>query len=51
MLMDAEVGELGIKNQPKSDDVVYGRPLTTQVFCKWGSFERTKPIVEIMPLS
>ena len=27
MLMDADVGEGGVKNQPKSADVVYGRPL------------------------
>ena len=26
MLMDADVGEGGVKNQPKSADVVYGRP-------------------------
>ena len=29
MLMDADVGEGGVKNQPKSADVVYGRPLGT----------------------
>ena len=27
MLMDADVGEVGVKNKPKSDHVVYGRPL------------------------
>ena len=27
MLMDADVREGGVKNQPKSADVVYGRPL------------------------
>ena len=27
MLMDADEGEGGVKNQPKSADVVYGRPL------------------------
>ena len=27
MLMDADVGEGGVKNQSKSTDVVYGRPL------------------------
>ena len=27
ILMDADVGEGGVKNQPKSADVVYGRPL------------------------
>ena len=26
MLMDTDVGEGGVKNQPKSADVVYGRP-------------------------
>ena len=26
MLMDADVGEGGVKNQPKSADVVYGGP-------------------------
>ena len=25
--MDADLGEGGVKNQPKSADVVYGRPL------------------------
>ena len=27
MLMDTDVGEGGVKNQQKSADVVYGRPL------------------------
>ena len=27
MLMDAEVWEGGVKNQPKSADIVYGQPL------------------------
>ena len=27
MLMDADAGEGDVKNQPKSADVVYGRPL------------------------
>ena len=27
MLMAADMGEEGVKNQPKSADVVYGRPL------------------------
>ena len=27
MLMDADVGEGGVKNQPKIADVVYGRSL------------------------
>ena len=30
MLMNADVGEEGVKNQPKSADVVYGRPLRKQ---------------------
>ena len=28
MLMDAEAGEGGVKNPPKSADIVYGRPLS-----------------------
>ena len=33
MLMDADVGEGGVKNQPKSADVVYGRPLCFAYEC------------------
>ena len=36
MLMDADTGEGGVKNQPKSADVVYGRPLMNLfISSKW----------------
>ena len=42
--MDADEGEGGVKNQPKSDDVVYGRPQVILILTKPWQINRGEEI-------